>query len=189
MNKLLIFIIVQFFVFHSDLHSQSLGYIEKIDTFKSVYQGYRIVKSKILYHGEQKINNSYIIEEYNKKFNLIERYYADSSRKMIGLYQSFYDNGNINEEYYTIWGRIIGLYTKYFDNKRIEIVGSYKDIKCYDDVIRSEKVSETLDSNGDYVTTVSVDINSQKEGIWLYFNDLGKMIKREEYDQTGNIIK
>jgi antitoxin component YwqK of YwqJK toxin-antitoxin module len=114
--------------------------------------------------------------------------YNDSTGKLISYQKcnyktseceiiNYFERGNTMSEYTTIAGLNTGNYKEYYSNGKLKVVGNYKRIKMDDKnrLIYMKKINNYLEVNG-YI--------SIKDGKWLYYDENGKEIKTETFQEN-----
>lgn len=126
------------------------------------------------------------IERYeNGVIKSIQHY--GSQELPIGLVEKYYQNGYLQEKYSFVEAKIglggvcvDGPYEEYYSNGKLKIKGNYK-------IGLDSTITDTIyaedPTTGEQHTIIEKGKNphSLKTGQWLYFNDKGDLLKRENY--------
>ncbi|MEO8148224.1 MAG: hypothetical protein ABI723_11325 [Bacteroidia bacterium] len=136
-----------------------------------------------------------------KKFNEFcqECYYKNKQRKNLQFFtlgkkngpsMTWFENGNLESINSYLYGCLAGEFRENYDNGNPKIIGSYY-INVNDTIIRLEYFyNETIgDSTATYENyLITSGYKSIKDGIWRYYTDDSKLIKREFWEK-GKLIK
>jgi len=130
-------------------------------------------------------SNNFLLESYR----YYRCYYLDGALKELysknldgeyGLHFRYFPNGKIRCCYNSIMNRRVGIFVEWYDNGRIKSTGSYKNINCIGDI---RVVCDTIYSADAYGTGYYILCNTEsiKEGIWVDYDYLGKLIGKKEW--------
>jgi antitoxin component YwqK of YwqJK toxin-antitoxin module len=112
-----------------------------------------------------------------------------------GLFKEYFENGKISSEYYQKDDEFDGAYKSWYENGNLRGTATYKNgkksglyVSYYDD---GNKMSEEKFENGNrFIKLFSMgkiiaegnSKDDEKDGIWKYYNENGKIIKIENYN-------
>lgn len=88
---------------------------------------------------------------------------------------SYYENSNIKEVAGTRSGHLYGEYLEYHENGKLKVKGTYDYIGGGDTIRVIDPI--TLEEK----TEITSPTNTAKSGTWKYYNEKGKLIRKEEY--------
>ena len=145
----------------------------------------RVNDVPIIYYKNEKIENIHIIK--NGKVVISTSFYSNNHIYKTSNYindticcdKSYYENGNIEKiQYYFIKDQTIcptRTWYSYYVNGILESKGDYIAYKLKD----GEKIFDKRFNNKS--CSGKCEYIGLKSGIWLYYNDKGKLIKEEKY--------
>lgn len=111
-----------------------------------------------------------------------EEYSLVKGYKLHGIYRPYYENGQLKELYNSIYGRKVGLYVEYYSTGITKSVGYYKDISSMSEITEKCDTTDLPDSDHEmkgFLVTCTTE--SVKTGGWLHFNEVGEIIRKEQY--------
>ncbi|MBI2729800.1 MAG: hypothetical protein HYX40_03455 [Sphingobacteriales bacterium] len=145
--------------------------------------------------GKTKLIQNFIDDKENGECTL---YYENGQIKEKGFKTGYYNEGvwtyydsdgtMIKKENYRD-GRLSGEYLEYYPNGQVKVKGNYVVINT-NIPNHTQKVTPPIKKKNRYATsaygTVSSNINSVKDGIWLYYSDKG--ISKIKIDYSKGVV-
>jgi len=129
---------------------------------------------KEFYYTEGKKDSKIYFFEFFDDFNIKSIRMVDARNH--GDYFTFFRNGLISSEGFSLNGNQDGLWKYYYENGQYESIGHYQTIKL--DSINIHQYGTFI--TGNHIPNVAVTI---KIGKWYYYDNTGTLIKEEEYDE------
>ncbi|MBS1655545.1 MAG: hypothetical protein JSU05_11910 [Bacteroidetes bacterium] len=79
--------------------------------------------------GKKSTNYQQVIKEYDKKGNLLRKYFVNNLKQKNGRFYEYYDNKNIKFEFSYLNGHPNGEQKQYYQNGVLQAIGYYKNSK------------------------------------------------------------
>lgn len=126
--------------------------------------------------------SSSLVERYYPNGAIKKRYFEDWNGDINGLCLSFYPNGNIQEVYNMLGGRIVGPYISYHPNGQVDSTGLFKTIKCLTEInTKSDTIRHVSPITHGNDLIIETYIEQIQVGEWLFYDDRGNLIRRKYY--------
>jgi len=182
---LLLFIVLSVTKIHSQIIKENDTMVSSIDFYSD--------SSKTIhyfYNYHEKSFDAFLWNYYSNDLIRSKTFHGKIQNTSFGLSVSLYPNGHIRSIVNYKDSYPIGSYFEFHDNGTLAIVGNYSeyDSSC---VVKNEIKYEVVNETDTYTESVIVPVGDRgcKNGYWFYFNSLGQLIKREEYNKGVLINK
>ena len=125
------------------------------------------------------------------KTGILKEEYTVKDDFSIGDYRSYYNNGKLNTIYSHSLGNRDEFYVEFYLNGQMKIAGEYK---IFDESPKFQYSNDTTYETDPFTTDIKMYVrncalvSNIKDGVWSYWEENGKLIKRELWEK-GKLIK